>query len=210
MKLLGSVASPYARKVRIVMSEKRVECVFEVDAPWSATSKVPEHNPLGKIPVLITENGSAIYDSRVIVEYLDNLTPLNRLIPEPNRQRIDVKRWEALADGLCDALVAIHLEKARPQQQQSAEWIVRQEKKIDASLKAIAADLGDKTWCSGEQYNLSDISVGCALGYLDLRFSHIDWRNQYPNIAKLAEKLALRPSFKETESSTPRSLKASA
>jgi glutathione S-transferase len=199
MKLLGSVTSPYVRKVRIVMLEKRVECTFAVDAPWSASSIVPHHNPLGKIPVLIIDNGNSIFDSRVIVEYLDNLTPLNRLIPEPNRQRIDVKRWEALADGLCDALVSIHLEKARPPQQQSPEWISRQEKKVAAALSAISQDLADKNWCSGELYNLSDIAVGCALGYLDLRFADIDWRNQYPNLAKHAEKLALRPSFKETE-----------
>jgi len=203
MKLLGSVASPYTRKVRIVALEKRIECVFEVD-PWSA---VPHHNPLGKIPVLVVGSDSSIFDSRVIVEYLDNLAPLNRLIPEPGRQRVNVKRWEALADGLCDALVAIHLERVRPQQQQSPEWIGRQQKKIAAALSVISQDLADKNWCSGEFYNLSDIAVGCALGYLDLRFSDIGWRSQYPNLAKHAEKLALRPSFKETEPGPPVSLK---
>ena len=207
MKLLGSLNSPYVRKVRVVMSEKRVECAFEIDAPWSSLSQVPDHNPLGKIPVLITDNGSSIYDSRVIVEYLDNLTPLNRLIPEPNRQRIEVKRWEALADGLCDALVAIHLEKARPPEQQSPEWIARQEKKVGLTLKTIAQDLSEKNWCSGDLYNLSDIAVGCALGYLDLRFKQIDWRNQYPNLAKFAAKLALRPSFKETDPSVREAVK---
>src|SRR3954470_11005249 len=114
MKLLASISSPYARKVRIAFAEKKIEyTLVEVD-PWSAESSVGEHNPLGKVPVLVLEDGTNIFDSRVIVEYIDLVSPVSRLIPEPTRQRILVKRWEALGDGLIDAAVALRAEMRRP------------------------------------------------------------------------------------------------
>ena len=120
MKLVGSPTSPYVRKVRIVLAEKHIDYDFEVDIPWNADSHVPDYNPLGKVPVLIMDDGATLFDSRVIVEYLDNVSPVSRLIPEPNRHRITVKRWEALADGISDAAATIFLERKRPAAQQSA------------------------------------------------------------------------------------------
>lgn len=198
MKLIGSLTSPYVRKVRVVMAEKRIEYEFEVANPWTAQSKVPGLNPLGKVPVLIMDDGTGLYDSRVIAEFLDTVTPVSRLIPEGNRPRIMVKRWEALADGVCDAAAATFLEQKRTGQQQSPDWIVRQQTKVKTGLEAIAGELGDKAWCNGEHYSLADIAIGCALFYLDLRFPDIGWRSAYPNVAKLADKLAKRPSFKDT------------
>ncbi|KAB2844770.1 MAG: glutathione S-transferase [Burkholderiales bacterium] len=195
MKLLASLTSPYARKVRVALAEKKIDYTLVVDSPWEPLSTVSEHNPLGKIPVLIMEDGTAVYDSRVIVEYLDTVSPVSRLIPEGNRQRIQVRRWEALADGVCDAVAAIFLERKRPARQQSPEWIERQAKKVELGTRAMAQDLGDKTWCTGDVYTLADICVGCALGYLDFRYAQLDWREAYPNLARLAEKLSKRQSF---------------
>ena len=198
MKLIGSLASPFARKVRIVLAEKKIEYEFEVDNPWKANAITPKFNPLGKVPVLVLDDGTALFDSRVIVEYLDTVSPVSRLIPEPSRQRIAVKRWEALADGVCDAAVAIVLENRRPLRQQNKDWFERQRRKIDLGLKELASELGERTWCNGEAYSLADIATGCALGYLDLRHAAIEWRAAHPNLGRHAEKLAKRPSFAET------------
>lgn len=199
MKLIASLTSPYARKVRIVMAEKRIDYELAMDNPNNAGSRVTEFNPLGKVPVLVMDDGSTLFDSRVIVDYLDTVTPVSRLIPEDTRPRTHVKRWEALADGVCDAAVAVLLERRRPQEQQSAEWIVRQENKVFRGLEAMSEELGEKMWCCNESFNLSDIAVGCVLGYLDFRFPEIAWRKAHPNLARLADKLAKRASFQSTE-----------
>lgn len=198
MKLIASLTSPYARKVRIVLAEKKIECDLIEESPWSAESSVQRYNPLGKVPVLVLDDGSTLFDSRVIVQYLDTVSPVSRLIPEAGRQRIAVKRWEAIADGICDAASAIVIERRRPAKQQSGEWIDRQSGKVELALKELASDLGERTWCNGEAYSLADIATGCALGYLDLRHPDIDWRSAYPNLVRLGEKLARRPSFAET------------
>lgn len=198
MKLIGSLTSPYVRKVRVVMAEKRIECEFEVQSPWAETSTVAELNPLGKVPVLVLDDGTALFDSRVIVEYLDILTPVSRMIAENGRQRILVKRWEALGDGICDAAAAIFLEQKRPAKQQSADWVKRQQLKVVNGVKLIADELAERNWCHGEAYSLADVAVGCCLDYLDFRFPELDWRGQYPNLARHADKLAQRPSFRNT------------
>ena len=173
-------------------------------ARWCSTrlstpaSKAQQFNPLGKIPVLILDDDLALYDSRVIVEYLDNVSPVSRLIPEPARQRIVVRRWEALADGICDATVAIVMERKRSQPHQDAAVVARQAGKVSAALAEMSRELADRPWCNGEAYSLGDIAAGCALGYLDLRDPGRDWRGDYPNLARHAEKLALRPSFADT------------
>ena len=198
MRLVASLTSPYARKVRIVLAEKRIECDLLEEAPWSPDTSVPQYNPLGKVPVLVLDDGTTLFDSRVIVQYLDTVSPVSRLIPDTGRQRIAVKRWEALADGLCDAAAAIVIEWRRPVGQRSPEWIERQRAKIDLALRELAHDLGERAWCNGEAYSLADIATGCALAYLDLRHPDLDWRERYPNLVRLAEKLAKRTSFVET------------
>ena len=198
MKLIASPTSPYARKVRIALAEKKIEYTLVDDSPWSADSTVPGLNPLGKVPVLVLDDGATLFDSRVIVEYLDTVSPVSRLIPEPSRQRIAVKRWEALADGVCDAAVAIILERKRPTRQQSADAIERQRQKVERAVAEFAGELGEKPWCSGDSYSLADIAVGCALGYLDLRHPDLDWRGQHANLARLADKLGRRASFVES------------
>jgi len=199
VKLIGSDASPYARKVRVVMVEKKIDCQYETDDVFSPDSKAAKFNPLGKVPCLITDDGGAVFDSRVIVEYLDTLTPVHRLIPPTGRARIEVKCWEALADGLLDAALQLRFEHTqRTESERSPKWIARQTGKVEAALAAMSRDLGDHAWCSDGKYTLADIAVGCTLGYLDLRFPHIDWRTQYPNLARHAEKLFARQSFIDT------------
>lgn len=198
MKLIGTPSSPYTRKARMVLAEKRIEYEFVIDEPREANTRVPNYNPLGKVPVLVLDDNTSIFDSRVIVEYLDHASPVTKLIPEDTRHRIQVRRWEALADGCTDAAVAVVMEKRRPADLQLTDWIARQHGKIDRALKAISDELGAKTWCSGEFFNLSDIAVGCCLGYLDLRLPQVNWRKTYPNLARFAGKLDQRPSFRDT------------
>ncbi|HEY3460693.1 MAG TPA: glutathione S-transferase, partial [Casimicrobiaceae bacterium] len=198
MKLIASRTSPYARKVRVVLAEKKVECQVVETSPYEAGNPVHAWNPLGKLPVLILDDGTHLFDSRVIVEYIDLVSPVSRLIPEPARQRIAVKKWEALADGVNDATATIVLERKRPANLQSDEWIARQRRKVDEGVAEFARELGDRAWCYGESFSLADIAVGCALGYLDLRLREIDWRDLNPNLAKLADKLGKRPSFTDT------------
>lgn len=198
MKLITSLTSPFGRKARIAVLEKRLECPLEIDIPWNPDSQVPNYNPLGKIPVLVMDDGSTLFDSRVIVEYLDNLSPVGRLLPVANRDLIRVKRWEALADGISDAAATIFLERKRPTEQQSPEWIARQQLKIDRGLALLSEELEDNNWLLNDVYTLADIAVGCTLGYLAFRFPEIDWKTQYPNLAKLYEKLLLRPAFADS------------
>ena len=183
------------------MAEKKLDYQFVLDNVWSADTKIAASNPLGKVPCLIMEGAEAVFDSRVIVEYLDTLSPVGKLIPSTGRERAEVKTWEALADGLLDAAILVRLEntfEGRTEGQRSQAWIDRQMGKIHASLKAMSQGLGDKPFCSGIHLSLSDIAVGCALGWLEFRFPEIGWRADYPNLAKLMDKLAQRPSFSDT------------
>jgi glutathione S-transferase len=199
MKLIGSFASPYVRKVRIVMAEKKLDYEFILEDVWSPDTTIMQSNPLGKVPCLVMEDGGAMFDSRVIVEYLDTLTPVGKLIPPNGRERAEVKCWEALADGVLDAGVLVRLENTqRPPEQRSAAWIERQMAKVHEGLKAMASGLKDTAYCAGNHYSLADVSVGCALGWLSFRFPEITWRDDYPNLAKLFDKLSDRSSFKDT------------
>lgn len=201
MKLIGSTASPYVRKVRVVMAEKRLDYQFVIEDVWSDTTTIGASNPLGKVPCLVMEGGEAMFDSRVIVEYLDTLSPVGKLIPAPGRERAEVKTWEALADGVMDAGMLARMEATwvhRADTERSAAWITRQRGKVDAGIAAMAKGLGDKAFCSGIHLSLSDIAVGCALGWVGFRFPEIDWRGDYPNLAKLYDKLMTRASFADT------------
>jgi glutathione S-transferase len=201
MKLIGAVTSPYVRKVRMVLSEKKLDYQFVPENVWSDQTQIHTSNPLGKVPCLIMEGGEAVFDSRVIVEYLDTLSPVGKLIPAGGRERAEVKTWEALADGLLDAAILARLEATwagRSDEQRSPAWIARQMGKVELSLQAMERGLGDKPYCSGVHMSLSDIAVVCAVSYLDFRFPEFDWRSQQPQLHKLHDKLAQRASFMDT------------
>ncbi len=200
MKLLGALTSPYVRKVRIVMAEKKLDYQLVLEDVW-ASDAIQKANPLGKVPCLVMEGGEAVFDSRVIVEYLDTLSPVGRLIPASGRERAEVRTWEALADGVLDAALEARLEQTwagRSDEQRSPAWVARQMGKVNAGVSAMSKGLGDKPFAAGIHLSLADIAVGCALGYLDFRFAHIDWRTPHPNLARLAAKLAQRQSFIDT------------
>jgi glutathione S-transferase len=200
MKLIGSLTSPYVRKVRVVLAEKKLDYNFVLEDVWGSDA-ILASNPLGKVPVLVMEGGEAVFDSRVIVEYVDTLSPVGRLIPQSGRERVEVRTWEALADGLLDAGVSMRLEKTwkhRADSERSQAWIDRQRVRIDAALKSISQGLGDKPFCVGIHFSLADIAVGVALSWLEFRFPDIAWRTEHPNVARLADKLALRQSFIDT------------
>jgi glutathione S-transferase len=198
MKLISSPTTPFGRKVRIVLLEKKIPFQLELDVPWIPDTKVGEVNPLGKVPVLVLKDGETLYDSRVIVEYLENVSPVGHLLPQEPGARIEVRKIEALADGMTDAAALIYLENKRPEELRSKEWIARQETKVFRALEALSEALGERVHFVGGKFSLADIAAGCALGYLDFRFPYIEWRNAHANLASFAAKLAERKSFKET------------
>ena len=201
MKLIGALTSPYVRKVRIVLAEKKLDYQLVLEDVW-ASDAILESNPLGKVPCLVMEGGEAVFDSRVIVEYVDMLSPVHRLIPATGRERAEVRTWEALADGVCDAAISARLETifaGRTEAQRCQAWIDRQLVRVHSGLAAMSKGLGDKPYCTGIHPNLADIAVGVSLGYLDFRFSGIDWRAAHPKLGVLYEKLSLRQSFVDTK-----------
>lgn len=199
MKLLYTVNSPYARKVRIVAAEKHIDVQLQEVVLSSPDCPVKNYNPLGKVPVLVLADGDALYDSRVIAEYLDNRTPLAHLIPKDNSTKSAVRRWEALADGVCDAAVAVMLEQRKPDTMQDATFISKQMDKVIRGLTVLNNDLGQNKWCVNDSFSLADIAVGCTLGYLGLRFSQvINLAEDYANLNRLQTSLLQRQSFKDT------------
>jgi glutathione S-transferase len=199
MKLFGTPGSPYVRKVRVVLAEKRIAYDYVIDRPSLPESRVPQFNPLGKIPVLVCDDGRAVYDSAVIVEFLDGLVAEPRLIPAAFNDRIEVRRWEALGDGVADATVAISHDLRKPEaEREPAAWYDRQRQKIERGLAVMEKDLGDRAFCYGTSYTLADIAAGFALGYLDQVLPQMDWRKSSPNLTRLAARLAARESFSTT------------
>ncbi|KQN79619.1 glutathione S-transferase [Duganella sp. Leaf61] len=198
MKLIGSLGSPYVRKVRVVLAEKKLDYQFELENVWAPDTAISKLNPLGKVPSLVMDDGSVMIDSRVMVEYLDTLTPVCKLLPANSRDRADVKCWEALADGIIDAAVIVRLERLRPIELQSEDWVARQQGKVKLGLAALSDKLGDLPYCMGKNYSLADVAVGCTLGWLTFRFPDIGWRDDHANLARLFDKLSERQSFKDT------------
>ncbi|WP_028454193.1 glutathione S-transferase N-terminal domain-containing protein [Chitinilyticum litopenaei] len=198
MKLITSLTSPYGRKVRIVLAEKRIDCELVLTDTSQPDHAALEHNPLGKVPVLLMDDGKPVYDSSVIVEYLDHVSPVSRLIPNGPRQVVSVKRREALADGVLDAAVAVVAERRRPAAQQSTEWIAKQTGKIERGVIALAEDLGEKKYLLDDSYTLADIAAGSMLAYLNFRLPELEWASHHPALAAYLHRLEERPSFQET------------
>jgi glutathione S-transferase len=199
MKLLSSTASPYTRKVRIVLAEKKIECELQPVDVQPVENPVNAHNPLGKIPTLVLDDGTALYDSRVIAEFLDSVSPISKLIPEGTRDRLAVRRWEALADGVTDAGILVRYESLRDKSEQSQAWSGKQLARMHRGMAQMAAELVERTWCHGDRYSLADIALGCCLGWLDFRKpGGVDWHKEYPGLAKHYGKMMERPAFADT------------
>ena len=205
MKLLASPASPYTRKVRIVLTEKKIDCELEVVDVNPAENPVNRHNPLGKIPTLLLDDGTALYDSRVIVEFLDGKSPIGRLIPDDLRDRVAVRRWEALADGVLDAGLLVRYEAMRDKKEQSKAWSDKQLSRMKRGMAQMTSELAERPWCHAERYSLADIALGCCLGWLGFRKpGDVDWHREYPALGRHYEKLMTRPAFSETVPQVPK------
>ena len=204
MKLLASLASPYTRKVRVFLAEKKIECDLELVDVAPIDNAVNAHNPLGKIPTLILDDGTPLYDSRVIVEFLDSASPISRLIPDEKRDRVAVRRWEALADGVLDAGILVRLEAQRDKKERNKAFTDKQTARMHRAMEQLAKDLGEKSFCHGERYSLADIALGCCTGWLDFRKpGDVDWCAQYAPLAQHYKKLMERPAFAETVPQVP-------
>jgi len=199
MKLFASLTSPYARKIRILLAEKRLPFELVVDSPWEANTLVPDVNPLGKVPALITDDGEVFFDSPVIAGYLETLDASPAMLPEDRLAAVRVRQIEALADGVIDAAVATVLEARRPEAQRSETEVARQIDKIERSLAELERRADGRQWLHGDGISLGDVAVGVALGYLDLRRPELDWRARNPRLAALAERLFARASFVDTK-----------
>lgn len=199
-QLYVSLTSPYARKVRIVATEKQVPFEMIVEVPWNEGTMITNINPLGKVPVWMLANGKALFDSRVIVEYLDSVSTVGQLVPLELFHRVEVKRWEALAEGVMDAALVIFAErKKRPLELQYPDWVARQFGKIHRGLETLSDELGDREFYHGDKLSIADIAVACALGYIGLRFENdFDWQQDYPLLARHYNRLMQRSSFKDT------------
>ena len=205
MKLLSSTASPFTRKVRIVLAEKKIECEIELVDVGPLENPVNQHNPLGKIPTLVLDDGTALYDSRVIVEFLDSVSPISKLIPEGTRDRLAVRRWEALADGVTDAGILVRYESLRDKSEQSQAWTDKQLARMQRGMAQMAAELGERTCCHGERYSLADIALGSCLGWLGFRKpGGVDWHKDYPSLARHYDRMMERPAFADTVPSVPK------
>ena len=197
MKLIASLTSPYARKIRVILAEKEIPFELKVDIPWSPDSRVPDFNPLGKVPVLVADDGECWFDSPVIAAYLDSLWG-PAFIPENPYAALVVRQTEALADGITDAAVAALLERNRPPEQQGTGFIERQLGKIARGLETLEARAGAGKGLNAAELSLGDIATACALGYLDFRHPSLEWRGAHPSLASLAERLFARESFAST------------
>ena len=205
MKLLASLASPYTRKVRVVLAEKKIECELELVDVQPVENAVNPHNPLGKIPALVLDDGTPLYDSRVIVEFLDSVSPISRLIPDEKRDRVAVRRWEALADGVLDAGLLVRYESLRDEKERSKAWADKQLARMRRGMEQMVKDIAERTWCHADRYSLADIAVGCCLGWLDFRKpGDVDWSAEYAALAQHYKRLMERPAFADTVPQLPK------
>jgi glutathione S-transferase len=203
LTLISATPSPYARKVRIALAEKGLPFELRTEVPWESTTATPQHNPLEKLPVLILDDGSSVYESHFILEWLEAKYPQPPLVPADIDGRLFARRVEVVADGVCDALVSLFWERQRTAP--SAPWMARQMRKVDGGVRALEA------WAEGrrfiqQQFGLADIATGAACGYLDVRFPDHPWRARHPGLAAYANALASRPSFQATVP-TPQSVR---
>jgi glutathione S-transferase len=205
MKLLASLASPYTRKVRVVLAEKKIDCELELVDVNPVDNPVNPSNPLGKVPTLVLDDGTALYDSRVIVEFLDARSPINRLIPDETRDRVGVRRWEALADGVLDAGLLVRYESLRDARERSQSWTDKQVARMHRGTALMAKEIEGRNWCHGDRYSLADIAVGCAMGWLAFRKpGEVDWEAEYGALARHYKKLMERAAFADSVPQVPK------
>lgn len=198
MKLISATPSPFARKIRIILHEKAIPFDLRTEVPWNDDTTLPLHNPLEKLPVLVLDDGSTVYDSTYIAEWLERRHPHPPLLPPDDDGILAHKRLEVLGAGVCDAIVLIFLERQRTPEARSAPWLARQRRKVEGGLAETARLIGAREFAVGSRFGLGDIAAGCMLGYLDLRLPELDWRRRHAALADYHARLEERPSFRAT------------
>lgn len=198
MKLLSATPSPYARKVRIALAEKGIAFTLVTEVPWNHDASAGKYNPLEKIPVLILDDGSTIYESRFILEWLEVKYPEPALTPRDADLMLAARQLEVLADGICDALVLASFERRRAEAMRSQPWLERQLRKIHGGLREVARRVPGEGYCVGDRFGLADIAVGSMLGFVALRAPEIAWQVDSPHLARLYDRLSERDSFRAT------------
>lgn len=198
LRLISATPSPYARKVRIALAEKGIPFDLQTEVPWDSTTTTPQFNPLEKLPVLILDDGSAVYESRFILEYLEAKYPAAPMLPDDTDGRLAARQVEVLCDGVCDAFVLLFFERHRAAEHQSQAWMARQQRKIDGGLAALAAIAGERPYVVGDRFGLADIAAGAVTGYLSVRWPEYPWRVRHPTLAALSDRLEQRDSFRGT------------
>jgi len=193
--LISATPSPYARKVRIALIEKGIPFDLRTEVPWHGTTATPAYNPLEKLPVLVLPDGSGIYESRFILEWLEARHPSPRLLPDDAEDVLAARQVEVVADGICDAVVLLFFERMRGAP--SAEWMARQRRKVEGGVRWLAGRAGDG-FLVGGRFGLADIAAGTVLRYLAVRFAECDWAAQYPGLAAFSARMEARPSFAAT------------
>ncbi len=198
MKLISATPSPYARKIRIALAEKDIAFELQTEVPWNDDTSLPQHNPLEKLPVLILDDGSTIWESSFILEWLERKHPTPPLLPSDDDGILAHKRMDALSTGVCDAFMQVFFERMRPQAHQSQPWINRQMRKVHGGLAEIARTVGDRRYALRDQFGMADIATGSMLGWLSVRAPDLGWQTLYPNLEHYLDGLMERPSFQTT------------
>ena len=198
MKLISATPSPYARKVRIALAEKNIPFELLTEVPWNQDTTVPQHNPLEKLPVLLLDDGTTVYESSYILEFLERRYPVPPLLPPDDDGILAAKKLDVLANGICDAVVLVFFERLRPEAHRSQPWMDRQLRKVHGGVAELARLLGDRRYAVGDAFGLGDIAAASALGYLEVRFSEFDWRGQYPSLGRYMDGLMQRKSLRDT------------
>ncbi|MGD0105533.1 MAG: glutathione S-transferase N-terminal domain-containing protein [Rhodopila sp.] len=198
MKLISATPSPYARKVRIALAEKSLPFKLQTEVPWNDDTTLHQHNPLEKLPVLILDDGSTIWESSFILEWIERKFPSPPLLPSDDDGILAHKRMDALATGVCDAFLLIFFEWRRPEAHRSQPWIDRQMRKVRGGIAEIARVVGDQPYAVRDMFGIADVAAGSVLGYLDVRFPELGWRTTHPNLARYMDGLMERPSFQAT------------
>ncbi len=198
MKLISATPSPYARKVRIALAEKSLPFELQTEVPWNEGTSLPQHNPLEKLPVLILDDGSTIWESSYILEWIERKHPHPPLLPADDDGILAHKRMDALATGVCDAFLLVFFERMRPEAHRSQAWTDRQMRKVLGGLAEIARVVGDQRYAIRDSFGIADISAGSVLGYLEVRFPELGWRTTHPNLSRYLDGLMQRPSFQAT------------
>ena len=199
MKLIIATPSPYARKVRVIMREKNINFEEIIDVPWNTDTLTLGINPLGKIPILLRDGHEPLFDSKVIVQFLDKYKQKPLFYPKDPDEDISARLVETVAEGICDSIVLLFLENSRNETLRSKTWIKRQEKKIIEAVKYLSNNLQEKKYFVGNFFNIADVSVFTCLEYLDLRFSKFKWRDSYQNLVSYWLIHKNRQSFIETK-----------